>query len=230
MARRSFNPKIQGIEETIMSWKPIAAAAALLAGAAGAGAASAAIVLQDNFDGSTAEGNWPGDSVFLSIPTPGNVSGQPSVDLVGPGFFDNLAFSGNSVDLDGSTGTGFNPSGELQSIQSLAAGNYTVQFELAGNLRGAPAETTIVSIGGQSQSITPSNTQPYTLETLHFTGASGQLSFTDSGPSTQQGNLLDDVVVSSVPEPATWAVMLVGFGAVGGTIRSRRKRVLAATA
>ena len=29
--------------------------------------------------------------------------------------------------------------------------------------------------------------------------------------------------VNPVPEPATWAMMLVGFGAVGGALRSRRK-------
>ena len=112
-----------------MNLKILAAATAAIAFAAGA--ASAGVVLQDNFDSGTAQGNWPGDSVFLSIPQPGNVNGSPSVDLVGGSFFGSLAFSGNSVDLDGSTGTGFDPAGEIQSIQSLAAGNYTVQFELA---------------------------------------------------------------------------------------------------
>ena len=32
--------------------------------------------------------------------------------------------------------------------------------------------------------------------------------------------------VDPVPEPATWAMMLVGFGAVGGALRSRRKATL----
>jgi len=204
-------------------WTSVAAATALLGAVACAQAASAAVVLQDNFDSSTAQGNWPGDGVFLSIPQPGDVSGSPSVDLVGPGFFDNLAYSGNSVDLDGSTGTGFSPAGEIQSIASLAAGNYSVQFELAGNLRGAPVQTVTVSIGGQSQTLSVPADQAYTRETLTFSGASGQVSFADSGPSTQQGNLIDNVVVSSVPEPATWAVMLLGFGGMGAAMRRRRK-------
>ena len=36
--------------------------------------------------------------------------------------------------------------------------------------------------------------------------------------------------VTAVPEPATWAIMLVGFGGMGAAIRSRRKQALAATA
>jgi hypothetical protein len=165
-------------------------------------------------------------TVFRSIPQPGNVQGLPSVDLVGPGFFANLAFSGNSVDLDGSTGNGNNPSGELQSVASLALGNYTVSFLLAGNLRGAPAQTTTVTIGAQSFTFTPSNTTGYTPETLFFTNVTGQLSFTDSGPSTQQGNLLDNVVVTTgVPEPSTWAMMILGFLGIGFAAYRQRSRV-----
>ncbi|MES2894457.1 MAG: PEPxxWA-CTERM sorting domain-containing protein [Pseudomonadota bacterium] len=30
--------------------------------------------------------------------------------------------------------------------------------------------------------------------------------------------------VSAVPEPATWAMMIIGFGAVGGAVRNQRRR------
>ncbi len=67
--------------------------------------AHAAVVISDNFSGSTPQANWPGDGPFLSVPPPGNVQNLPSVDLMGPGFFQNLAPVGqNAVDLDGSTG------------------------------------------------------------------------------------------------------------------------------
>jgi hypothetical protein len=213
-----------------MNWKTLAATAALLAGIAGAQAANAGtVVLSDNFDNDAPVVlNWPGDATFLSIPQPGNVGGMPSVDLVGTADgFGNLAFSGNSVDLDGSTGTGFTPAGEIQSIASLPTGNYTVSFELAGNLRGAPVQITEVSIGSQTVDFMPANNQGYQLVTASFTGASGQVAFTDLGPATQQGDLIDNIVVSSVPEPATWAVMLVGFGGLGVAMRSRRKQAAA---
>ena len=187
---------------------------ALIALGASVQTSSAAVVLQDNFDSSVAQGNWAGDSLFHSIPQPGNVQGFPSVDLVGPGFFGELAFSGNSVDLDGSTGNNNTPSGQLQSVASFGLGDYTLTFVLSGNQRNVAQQTTTISLGGQSFTITPTD-DLYHSYTHTFFGASGQLSFTDSGPSNQQGNLLDDVVLSAVPEPSTWAMMILGFFGVG---------------
>lgn len=59
-------------------------------------------------------------------------------------------------------------------------------------------------------------------------------------PATDAGSVSFDPVISAsasglggmpmdavgVPEPATWAMMLIGFGAVGGALRSRRKTAL----
>ena len=36
------------------------------------------------------------------------------------------------------------------------------------------------------------------------------------------------MVTSAVPEPSTWAMMIVGFGAVGAMVRNRRRIALAA--
>jgi hypothetical protein len=184
---------------------------------AGAPSAHAGVVFSDNFDSDTPTLNWPGDSVFQSIPQPGNVDGLPSIDLVSASDgFPELVFMGNSVDLDGTTGSGNSPAGQLQSLTSLSTGSYTVRFEFAGNERGALPETTVISIGNQSFSLTPPNTQGYTLTTLFFTNVSGNLSFTDLGPSDQRGNLVDNVVVTTgVPEPSTWAMMILGFAGLG---------------
>ena len=37
------------------------------------------------------------------------------------------------------------------------------------------------------------------------------------------GNIVGAPATAAVPEPATWAMMLVGFGAIGGTLRRRQK-------
>lgn len=183
--------------------------------------AQAAVVLSDNFTsmGQVPGGNWPGDSVFTSIPSP-SVPGSSSVDLVGSvngSFFPNLAPSAtlDAVDLDGSEGTGFSPSGDLQSNMSLSTGNYVVSFLLAGNMRGAPPQTTTISIGSQSFTLTLPSNQGYTQFTHTFTDASGFLSFVESGPASQQGSLLADVSVSNVPEASTWVMMVLGFAGLG---------------
>jgi hypothetical protein len=195
---------------------PIVAALAL---GATMQSASATVFIQDAFDAGTPNTlNWPGDSAFLSIPQPGNVNGKPSVDLVGAlNNFGITTFSGNSVDLDGSTGTGFSPSGELQSTTSLALGNYFVSFEISANQRSAPLQGVTVNIGNSAASevtFTPS-TNGYDLMTLVFHNVSGQLSFTADGPSTQMGPMLDNVLVTGVPEPTTWAMIILGFFGVG---------------
>lgn len=54
----------------------------------------------------------------------------------------------------------------------------------------------------------------------------GEYDFTYSDPSTgqtQQGKVYVSAV-SAVPEPGTWALLLLGFGLMAGTLRRRRPR------
>jgi hypothetical protein len=50
----------------------------------------------------------------------------------------------------------------------------------------------------------------------------------NSADVTGYTEALEFAPVSAIPEPATWAVMLVGFGALGGALRSRRRSPVAA--
>ena len=56
------------------------------------------------------------------------------------------------------------------------------------------------------------------------------VSFSGSGALTAQTVLSQDIngYVIAVPEPASWALMLLGFGAVGLTMRSRRRKTVLA--
>lgn len=182
---------------------------------------SAAVVFSDDFESSAGQENWAGDAVFTSTQKIGG-TGTASVDLVGPAYYGYLAYNGgSSVDLDGTTGSGNDPTGQLTSVQSLALGNYTVSFLLSGNQRGYANQVTTVTIGDQTFSVTPDGT--YKLYTFDFVGVSGNLIFADLGPSNQQGNLLDNVTVSTaVPEPGTWAMMILGFAGVGFMAYRRR--------
>ena len=57
---------------------------------------------------------------------------------------------------------------------------------------------------------------PWEFVTLYFANVSGPVTFEGLGPSDQQGDLLGTVTVSTaVPEPSTWAMMLLGFVGLG---------------
>ena len=69
--------------------------------------------------------------------------------------------------------------------------------------------------------------------TTQFTlAAPGEVSFFiyDDFTADNAGgvSLAIDQVTSAVPEPATWAMMILGFGLVGGALRRRRSTALAA--
>ena len=200
----------------------VSAAVALVAGNA-----SASILLSDNFDAGSPHAdqlNWTGDATF-------NVTSPPSsVDLIGAGgSFDFIPGHGGYIDLDGSSGSGNNPAGQLTSVASFGPGTYTVTFDLAGNQRGASSQSTTVSLGDFSQTFGPlASSVGFTNQTITFsTSTAGHLVFTETGPSDQQGNLLDNVALSG-PEPATWAMMLMGFGGLGGVLRHRRRTLVLA--
>ncbi len=205
--------------------KVLVATAALALSAVSAHAGT--VVLVDNFDSDAQTLNWPGDAVFTSQPPPGNVDGLPSVDLIGTGGpFDFQPGHGNYVDLDGSTAEGNTPAGDLVSNAPFGAGTYDLSFLLAGNLRGTPAQTLDVLLGSTLiATLTPSNTQPFTHYNFVFSSSGGNLEFKELGPADDRGNLLDNVtLIAGVPEPASWALMILGVGAIGGALRLARRR------
>lgn len=137
--------------------------------------------------------------------------------------------SGKCIDLDG---TSFD-AGVLSKTFSLMAGTtYTASFELAGNQRGifSPAyafDTGTVSFGTQNLSYSVAAYAGFSLYQLAFTpSASGSysLSFANAG-ADNVGALLDNVsVTSAIPEPESYALMLVGLGVMGSIARRRKAR------
>lgn len=57
----------------------------------------------------------------------------------------------------------------------------------------------------------------------------GSYTFSFTGNNSNVGGALSgNVTISAVPEAKTWALMLLGFGAIGMTMRSRRRRTVLA--
>ncbi|WP_435011268.1 PEP-CTERM sorting domain-containing protein [Tundrisphaera lichenicola] len=190
-----------------------------------AGESRAAIIFSDDFDQ---------ESTGLNYNSFANWSiSAGTVDTVGNGFFDFLPGNGVYVDLDGST---FNAGVMSSNGQSLAAGSYTLSFDLAGSQRGDTNVVT-VSLGTSNNAslfgstiLTRDSADPFTTETINFVIGSPtsdfHISFSNAG-GDNIGALLDRVVLQSnaVPEPAS--IVMMGLGSLGMIGYGWRRRKLA---
>jgi hypothetical protein len=52
----------------------------------------------------------------------------------------------------------------------------------------------------------------------------GTYTLTIMGDNNGPGSLAGTVTINAVPEPAAWAMMLIGFGAIGASMRRRKNR------
>ncbi|MES2289629.1 MAG: PEPxxWA-CTERM sorting domain-containing protein [Pseudomonadota bacterium] len=64
---------------------------------------------------------------------------------------------------------------------------------------------------------------------IQFSGPITSIQFVD-GTNENWHGITVGIDNSAVPEPATWAMMIGGFGAIGGAMRMRRRRTSLATA
>jgi hypothetical protein len=134
----------------------------------------------------------------------------------------------NKVDFDTTTNTAGSTS-PFFDFMNDQTGSYT--FALITSTPGATVTLEqLLSGGGASiiQTVTgSSNSLTLTTGTL-AAGATFRFLYTfnaGAGGGTVSGNA--SFMQSAVPEPATWAMMLVGFGGIGFAMRRRRRPVLA---
>jgi choice-of-anchor C domain-containing protein len=203
---------------------------------AAAPAANAATNLITN--GSFEDGVYIADGGFVTLSNGDNTSIAGwtvlpySIDYVGTYW---QASDGlRSLDLSGAANGGVS-----QTIATISGKVYTVSFDLAGNPDGADETKFMVTTlgngvgGGAAKIFTFDVGAGNTREdmgwktfsyTFTATSNSTTLNFASANESPY-GPALDNVSVSAVPEPATWAMMIVGFGAAGAMVRNRRKLV-----
>ena len=129
------------------------------------------------------------------------------------------------------------PNGVQQTVATVINATYVFSFYV-GNVSGGPnnpfgTQSSVgvgFSSGGTSFTCTndtPGSTLLWKLCSQQFVATSTMTTFTLSNldPSNDFSNAVDNVslvqVETGVPEPATWAMMLLGFGLVGGVLRKR---------
>ncbi len=159
-----------------------------------------------------------------------------------PTFNTLSANGGNFVALDGDSDI----HGQIwQSISGLTPGkNYTLTFDWGASQlayrSGDITESLVVSLGNESQTtavvpVASGQFSGWMKETMTFkaTSATEVLNFLSAGTPNGQPPMavLDGVsLTDSVPEPAAWALILMGFGGVGLMVRRNRRKALAAVA
>ena len=203
---------------------------------------------QENFDSL----GTPGTSTlnFNSFPS---FTATGNVDLVQSGDYGITCAggSGKCIDLDGTTG----PGGLISSAIAYTAGQtFTISFAVSGNQRAAGQTddfsfsadfgqaltfdgTCSSNVGCFPGTYTQTGTGTFSylfggadpFQTFTFTltpHASGMLTLNFGTTSADNiGPILDNVSVQGVPEPATWGLVILGFGAVGGSMRRRSAKV-----
>ena len=176
----------------------------------------------------------------------GDYSASPSVDW----YYDNHQVRVKDSPVDVGTGdnnvvnawwlTEHPGSGVSQDISGFTVGQkYTLTFyEAAENFRDTPEPASLywlVSLGDQTKnsiaigSPKPGTSTDWTQVTMSFTAtaATETLKFIGSAHAAvapEPQLLLDGVsITSAVPEPAEWALALLGLGAMGFMFRGRRR-------
>lgn len=181
-------------------------------------------------NGSFEIGPDPG-STFITLTAPDNSIADWSVDSGSIDYIGGYwpAEDGSrSIDLAGTSVGSIS-----QTITGLTSGQaYTVNFWASKNPDGGdPIRTGTVTFGGVSMPFAYSDSNslsnmmwaPYSF-TFIASGSSDLLSFAaDGSAGCCYGPALDNVsLAAAVPEPATWAMMLLGLGAIGFGMRRRK--------
>jgi hypothetical protein len=163
----------------------------------------------------------------VSTPTPAVFASgawtQNHLNSTGTGF--SFIYSGPNTTIDGHN--------LVQNVTVLLSGVFTDAYiqgfgsSGSANLQsGGSASVTYSSDIIDFSKVVPGTTA-FALNLLSvsptFTAGTGKAlrSFTANGG----GNFSADI---SVPEPATWAMMLIGFGGIGLTVRNRRRSAIVA--
>jgi hypothetical protein len=161
----------------------------------------------------------------------GEGSLPPSLAVLG-GDTLSIAVTG-AADPSGGYGThgpdGFALTSNITNATGSSVGNFTSSSSLAllGVFLGSGSGVdTVFTIGSGGSFVVPTGATALYLgfaDSYGFNGPSSYYGDNSGGFSAEISAASENV--GAVPEPATWAMMIIGFGAVGAAMRRRRLTV-----
>jgi len=192
---------------------------------------------------------WSAAAVFALVASPaiagpnlvqnGDFENNGLTDWTAHGWSTNIngVISGNYSASTGCVGSGcirnsdgtFNTTSGAylyQDIPTVAGSLYTLTFDFGA--AGTTNELAVLfgNTTAFDQMNLPNTNTTYTINNLLATGDTTRLLFL--GRQDPSYDRLDNIsvvaaVAGAVPEPASWALMLLGFGAIGSALRFRHK-------
>jgi len=118
-----------------------------------------------------------------------------------------------------------NPFSATIDFTNSLAGNYFVSLNTADPFTWFDT-LTITPFGGGPAVLTYGGASTQNISLLPGSFGSGQYLLNFTGHTTQTGGNLSGTLSffqAAVPEPGTWALMLLGFGGIGMAMRRRRR-------
>ena len=187
---------------------------------------SQAAVLAENYNGSDIPG---GDHYYY---------GQ-SFTVEGSGAFNNVSisfFTGYGASIPYAIGNIYLYSSALTGtvsdlgkganfLGSAAAANSAFNFGPSLTLNGGTKYYAYLDAETPSAQFSRSN--PYAGGEMFEAGPGTGFKYQKFSSFDFRFGIGGSPMTSAVPEPASWAMMLIGFGALGGALRNRRKPVVA---
>lgn len=189
-----------------------ASAAPTVSFAAGSGATAPGTTVFQNFDGFAAGSTLPGGINALALDSSGSNGARPAYGSTG-NFGSVLGGGTWTVDF-GATSIFSFVLGSLDTYNSLTlhfADNSSITY-LGGQIINDLSFPSGNQISGETNGV------------ITYNANGGPLIVGATFGSTSNSFEFDNLA-RAVPEPATWALMILGFGAIGGAMRRRRVSV-----
>jgi hypothetical protein len=203
-----------------MILKTVLFGAAIAGSLAFSGAAQATVILSSNFDSVVTP--LPAGGGFRNVQTADGWTATTAGIEVQYNNVAGLAYSGSTlVELDTTGNSGM--------FVTLDRGHYEISYFYSPRRNVAANSNGIALRDGTRQldfvTGTTTGQTVWQQRIVPFFTLGGPLSFNAMGTSDGVGGYLDDITLSSVavPEPASWAMLIAGFGLIGAASRRQRR-------